>query len=306
MSAASPSTASREPLEDLMIAMDVVDTLRHRQELVARELDSEGRRERLIERLREIYAGQGIEVTDAVLEEGVRALEEDRFHYEPPPNSLSVRLARVYVNRGRWGKPLLLLLLLGTLAWVAYQYFVVRPQAEIAAALPLRIESAHSEVERVAQDAQVRDQASALREQAMRELNDGDLDAAAARASALESLQARVSQSYEVRIVSRPGKQSGVWRVPDVNPNARNFYLIVEAVDSRGQILSVPIRSEEDQTLRNVTSWGVRVDERTFEAVAADKQDDGIIQDDVVGRKVPGKIEPDYAVPTSGATITDW
>ena len=35
-----------------MIAMDVVDTLRHREDLVRRELDEEGREAELIERLR--------------------------------------------------------------------------------------------------------------------------------------------------------------------------------------------------------------------------------------------------------------
>jgi len=59
-----------------MLAMDVVDTLRHRQQLVDRELDAEARRERLVEKLREIYASQGLNVTDEMLEEGVRALEE--------------------------------------------------------------------------------------------------------------------------------------------------------------------------------------------------------------------------------------
>jgi len=37
----------KAPLEDLMAAMDVVDTLRHDQSLAERELDGDGRRERL-------------------------------------------------------------------------------------------------------------------------------------------------------------------------------------------------------------------------------------------------------------------
>ena len=80
-------------LDDLMVAMDVVDTLRHRDELVKRELDTEGRRARLIKKLREIYTAQGINVTDHLLEEGVRSLEEDRFVYEPPRKTFMVRLA---------------------------------------------------------------------------------------------------------------------------------------------------------------------------------------------------------------------
>ena len=62
-----------------MIAMDVVDTLRHDRLIVDRELNDAGRHDDLIKRLREIYKGQGIEVPDHILEEGVKALKEDRF-----------------------------------------------------------------------------------------------------------------------------------------------------------------------------------------------------------------------------------
>ena len=95
-----------------MVAMDVVDTVRHREHLVDRELDAEARRARLIERLRQIYTAQGIEVTDAALEAGVDALEEERFAYSPPEGGFSLALARMYVRRDRWLRPLLLLILL--------------------------------------------------------------------------------------------------------------------------------------------------------------------------------------------------
>ncbi|MEL7049985.1 MAG: DUF6384 family protein, partial [Pseudomonadota bacterium] len=92
-------------LNDIMIAMDVVDTLRHDRKLVDRELNDDVRREDLIDRLREIYSGQGIEVPDHILEEGVTALEEDRFTYVPPPeHDVSTRLAKLYVTRWSWGR----------------------------------------------------------------------------------------------------------------------------------------------------------------------------------------------------------
>ena len=64
------------PLDEVMMAMDVVDTLRHRQDLVTRELDGVARERQLIERLREVYRQQGIEVPDHILREGVAALAE--------------------------------------------------------------------------------------------------------------------------------------------------------------------------------------------------------------------------------------
>ena len=63
----------KAPLDELMLAMDVVDTLRHREDLIAREFNEEGRENDLIARLRQIYRDQGIEVPDNVLAEGVKA-----------------------------------------------------------------------------------------------------------------------------------------------------------------------------------------------------------------------------------------
>jgi hypothetical protein len=55
---------SAPKLDELMLAMDVVDTLRHDQRLVERELLADASDEALIKRLRELYKGQGIEVPD--------------------------------------------------------------------------------------------------------------------------------------------------------------------------------------------------------------------------------------------------
>ena len=68
----------------------------------------------------------------------------------------------------------------------------------------------------------------------------------------------------------------------------------------------MPIANEETGTTETVDAWGVRVDKATYDAVAADKRDDGIIQADLVGRKPAGRLEPDYRLRTTGAAITDW
>ncbi len=87
------AAASAPKIDELMLAMDVVDTLRHDQRLVERGLSADASDEALIKRLRELYKGQGIEVPDRVLEEGVKARKEKRFSYEPPRPSLARSLA---------------------------------------------------------------------------------------------------------------------------------------------------------------------------------------------------------------------
>lgn len=289
-----------------MVAMDVVDTIRHRQLIVERELDAAGRRERLLERLREIYTAQGIEVTDAALVAGVDALEQERFAYTPAGGGFATAFARFYVRRDRWLKPLLVVLALGLLVWAAWHFTVERPRDQFEEALPNRIAATHSRIMAVSQSETATSKADELLATAQRELRAEEFDDADDVHDELRALLRELELAYELRIVSRPNEFSGVWRVPDVNPDARNYYLIIEAVDARGNVLRRSVRNEEDGRTYEVRKWGVRVDEATFEAVAADKRDDGIISDYVLGTKAAGKLEPDYRVPTSGVTITEW
>ena len=142
MSSATPAAE----LDDVMLAMDVVDTIRHQQLIVERELNSEQRREQLMAKLKSLYAAQGLDVPDHILAEGVAALEEDRFAYTPPNSGLQTTLAHWYVNRSRWGKPLLLVLALALVVFVAWQLLVVRPEAARAAALPTTLQSTYQSV----------------------------------------------------------------------------------------------------------------------------------------------------------------
>ena len=105
---AETAVAAGKPqtLDDIMIAMDVVDTLRHREDLVRRELNEEGREAELIARLRQIYRDQGIEVPDHVLADGVKALKESRFVYTPPPAGWKRTLLTLWAKRETHGKRL--------------------------------------------------------------------------------------------------------------------------------------------------------------------------------------------------------
>ena len=97
-----------------------------------------------------------------------------------------------------------------------------------------------------------------------------------------------------------------MWRVPALNPAARNFYLIVEAVDAEGRPVTVPITSEEDGETRRVSRWGQRVPEAEFERVRRDKLADGILDQPVIGRKPAGTLTTQWAVQTPGGAILSW
>jgi hypothetical protein len=292
----------KQPLDEVMLAMDVVDTLRRRQRLVEREYDSEGREQDLKERLHKIYAAQGIEVPDHVLEEGVAALREERFVYKSPPKSFATRLAHLYVSRNRWGKWVFSSFAMLLLAWLVYHFTVVVPRME----LPARLEMAYQSVVEAANSDEPGQQAQQIYKAATSALQNGDEESARLALQSLQHLRDVLGQAYTLQIVSRPGERSGVWRIPEDNPNARNYYIIVEALSADGRLLQVPVVNEETGQTERVSKWGLRVEEDVFQRIAADKQDDGIIQQRKFGVKQSGQLEPDYLISTTGAAITQW
>ncbi len=302
------------PLDEVMLAMDVVDTLRHRENLVERELSDEQRDAKLIGRLREIYRKQGIDVPDSILIEGVSALKEDRFKYDPPSEGLSVKLANLYITRARWSKYVLIAMGLVIAAIMAWYFFVERPhqqqieyeRRELAEILPAQIKRTRDLALNEAKTEEGRNLANAFYQAGVKALAAKDAPTARTAADALNQLLAKLRTEYTLTVISRQGESSGVWRIPEINPDARNFYLIVEALDPNGRALTVPIKNQEDGKTYNVDKWGVRVSSAVFDQIRSDKQDDGIIQNNRVGVKRRGYLEPNYLISVEGGTITQW
>jgi hypothetical protein len=309
----APAAASPK-LDDLMLAMDVVDTLRHDQRLVERELSLGYSDEALIQRLREIYKSQGIEVPDRVLEEGVKALREKRFSYEPSKPGFARNLALLWINRARVGQIALGVFTAVAIAAALYHLAVVRPREiaeanarqEISDVLPKALESGNAEVSRVAKVDPARTYAAQLVSDGRAALARGDVAAARKANADLTALLNDLRLEFDLRIVNRPGEASGVWRKPMINPQGRNYYLIVEAIAPDGRALQRPILNEETGVTSVVQKWGIRMNNDVFQQVLADKRDDGIIQRNLVGKKKPGYLDVDYVTPVLGGTITKW
>jgi hypothetical protein len=314
MAETGPATSQPHKLDDIMIAMDVVDTLRHREDLVRRELNDEGRESELIARLRQIYRDQGIEVPDHVLADGVKALKESRFVYTPPPAGWKRTLLTWWARRDAYGRRIgialaALIALLG-----GYHVLVSRParlleeqaRLEITEVLPRQLRQAHADVMAVAADDAARQKAAALLTDGERAIRAGDKAAMSRIGTELGALREEVTREYVLTIVSRAGESTGVWRRPPAGSQARNYYLIVEPLAPDGRKLSLPIRNEETGAVETVAKFGVRVPEATYEAVARDKRDDGIVQKNRFGVKRRGMLAVDYQMPFEGGFITKW
>ena len=316
MAEVAPAPAAKTPapeLDEVMLAMDVVDTLRHQEKLVERELGQDTRDEALKARLRKIYEGQGLDVTDRILEQGIVALKESRFVYSPPKPGFDTFLAKLWVRRGVVGSVvgILVLVLAVFVTWQVWQGNQVAREAEaqrieLTETLPARLKDAGEAMLAVAESAEARTAAEEL-------IADGEIavaaqDAAGMRAAidGLQSLRADLLQTFTLTIVSRDGEDTGVFRIPDVNEGTRNYYIVVEALTDSGEALSRSVRNEETGKIATVSKWGVRVPESTFEAIRDDKLDDGIVQNNILGEKRRGGLAVDYRMPVDGGAITEW
>lgn len=308
------ATAEKAPLDEVMLAMDVVDTLRHRQDLVERELMGDAREKQLLEKLRDIYHQQGIEVTDDVLRAGVKALAESRFAYTPPKPSFSTTLARMYVSRKKWGPATLaivLVLVVGLggyfLAWQPFQAAQAEAaRIELAEGLPKQMDALYQTIYEETKVQQAVTDADALRSRGKALAAEGNRAGALQAITDLTALRDRLRSEYTLRIYSKEGERSAFWRVPDSNPDATNYYLIVQAIGPDGKTLTMPITNEETGKTDSVDLWGVRVPETTYRTVENDKRDDGIIERTTLGLKEYGFLDPDYVMPVLGGAVTKW
>jgi Family of unknown function (DUF6384) len=319
MSTVEPAAAAEKPapatatLDDVMLAMDVVDTLRHRERLVERELNEELREEQLIERLRALYKSQGIEVPDSVIAQGVKALKESRFVYTPAPPSFRRTLATFWVKRGTYGK-----VLAGTLAALAiifglYHFGVVRPRqqaaeaarVELAETLPRQLSAAHQAVAADARVPAARERADAILAQGRAALDRRNAADARAAVGELDRLAAALRQEYVLRIAGRPQDQTGFFR-EHPRFQGRAYFIVVDALDPSGKPVELPIRNDETNMTESVSRFAVRVPTETFEAVRSDKARNGIVQNARLAEKRRGSIEPEFRMPVLDGRITRW
>jgi hypothetical protein len=321
---AEAAAGTQPPLNDLMMAMDVVDTLRHGEALVERELSGEMRRARMIERLREVYMSQGITVSDRILAEGVDALEQERFVYKPRRGGFAFTLARLYINRSRIariaGIAMAAVIVVGGIWFLLaqqaenqrqreaeqQQIAAEQLQVELTETIPADLARLSAAIADEANDPAVAAAAAVTAEDGAESAANGDTARARGAVASLEATLAELRLTFDLVVVSRPGEQSGVFRIPNANEAARNYYLIVEALGPDGEPLPRRITSEEDGATRTVTTWGVRVPQAVYNAVAADKADDGIIQDDLLGEKIRGDLGITWHADTLGGAILDW
>ncbi len=287
-----------------MLAMDVVDTLRHREAHLDKLVNEATDDKALLERVRRIYKAQGIDVPDRVIRDAVEALKEERFAYQPAKPGFRRKLATWYVNRRRWGKKVAggaaAAAVIGT-GVVGYNGY----QGLKESGLHSHFQEVATQAAAVARTEPAKAAVSAATESARSAVALGG-DNATLAVDELERLSERITDSYTLRIVSEQGEKSAVYRFPPGRRDVRNYYLIVDALNANGKPVNVLVTSEEDNATKQTSRFGVRVTEAAFEKVKADKLDDGIIQNNIVGSKKSGALTAEYRLDSNGSAIFKW
>lgn len=155
-------------------------------------------------------------------------------------------------------------------------------------------------------DAEARSALSAARQRTDSAVAAGTLAQAREALAQEQALAEFIARSLDLRIVDRAGAQSGVWRYTEGARDARDYYLLVEAFDAGGAVVSVPIQSEETQRTRQVERFGVRVPETIYERYRSEKIARGRIDQRSVGRKPAGALSLQFDLPSAGGYITEW
>ena len=176
--------------------------------------------------------------------------------------------------------------------------FVVERHARLRT-LQAEIVGLHSAVLTEAVEEFAGERAAELRRSADAQLTARDLDGLEATAESYRQLQAQIGAEYRIVIVG------GVWREHTEIAGVRNYYLRVQAVAADGQRLPVTIRNEEDGTTSRVAEWAERVPQEVYDRVAADKEDNGLIDDDDFGFKRRGFLTAERNYENLGQ-ITEW
>ena len=87
----------RPGLSESLLVMDIADRLRRREDRLDQASDLSAQRRALRERLRDLYARQGIEVAERTLDQAIDKRLAQRLTHRPA-RGVSAALARFYVR----------------------------------------------------------------------------------------------------------------------------------------------------------------------------------------------------------------
>ena len=186
---------------------------------------------------------------------------------------------------------------------------------ELFAVLPAQAENLYQQAMEVVEESIAREEVDAVYTNVVRDTKALNMRALKGEVEELKRLVSNLKTELAITIVDRRGVKSGIDRYYTDKRGRRSsgYYLIVEARDSRGQIVPQRIRNEETGKTSVVKLWGERVSHAVYERVKRDKLADGRVDHNLFAKKPVGHLQrkiimtdPRGAPIRSAGQITRW
>ena len=187
--------------------------------------------------------------------------------------------------------------------------------------LPSEAEKAYAAIKTIAKEPIAIQKAEKFHSEAQVYIKQADVPRLSETVQGMKQLSDILNQEYSLRVVSKPGVKSGIDRY--YNGRFSGWYLVVEAVDTHGNIVPVNIVNSENGAVSRTTMWGERVsgndpnlvekiqggykDNSLLVSVIMDKMDNGVVDNNLVGEKARGYLN--YQLNSrdfEGKQITAW
>jgi hypothetical protein len=299
---ASPVAIEKPKFEELLLTMDAVDQLRAKDTELAKYAQTDDQKAAIKSRLLAIYQSQGITVSDEILQQGIEAHFNNRFIYKPL-TGLPRSLALAWINRKKTGLTAGLaacsILFLVLACWA----FAILPGQTLQREKFELTQRLDSDRKRVTQNIEP---LNTIQLNVKASIAAGKINEAKSQIANLEKYIILLPKQINFRIVDKPGTKSGVvWKSRNV-PSAKDYYLIVEALDPENNPVQIPITDRITQKSVWTNMFGVNVPEAVFEHYRAEKIRTGLIHNPVIGQKPANQFNFQFNTTTNNAYINAW
>lgn len=320
--ASAASRSVRLPGEDLSLnemlrVMDVAREMRRNRTVAEEMFRRDEVRVELRAKLMRSAQLAGDRVTEAEVDAAIDHYLQNLHTYSDPPPSFKRMLAHSWVWRKRIAAGAAAVAI--TVGGIWYLFFspiaplspTVRSERAVAAE-QAEAQRLTEQIRALTNDPAITAQAESLQRQIDASgTSAAEVTGAIAAKNELAAMVEKLSQAFEVHIVSRDGVQSAVERGKDDLNSI--FYVIVEARDASGRVIPQTIRNAETGRSETVTSWAEQVPEAVYRRLQTDKMSDGLLNETLFATKTRGTLEPTIQIIgpggapiTPGSRLTSW
>ncbi len=171
---------------------------------------------------------------------------------------------------------------------------LIRKEAKKFSTLSEELENTYSYIKTVVKEDEAKNMADSLYREGQNYVKVVKTASLQKTVQELQDLEAILNQECSIKIVNKNGVKSGIDRYFEDADGKRisGYYVIVEALDAKENVIPQIIKSEENGERKKVDLWGERVPQEVYEQVKRDKLDNGIIENDVFGEKERGYLNP--------------